>query len=201
MTNGQPANIFRSIIAWFVSLFRRGPAPSEPVPPAPAPAPAPEPPPAPLTIPHPEEPPDYSKTMENTTVKGLLMAWFDGWEVPPQHQTWWRTEMNIMISLQYPNPAATSSETRQMWVRPEWANPGVIAHELAHVSYSLMSESMKTGFSADYTPLKTTDPLITLLYSQNTYGLTNDIEGHAEVYRYLGEKMPAQLKQYYPNLF
>jgi len=40
-----------------------------------------------------------------------------------------------------------------------------------------------------------------LLYAKNPYGLTNDIEGHAEVYRYIGEKMPEQLKRYYPMLF
>jgi hypothetical protein len=191
-------SIFRSIINWLVSLFRKDTPSTGPTPP-PAPPTTPEP--APLTIPHPEEPPDYSRTLANTSAEGLLTAWFDGWKVPPQYQDWWRNEMKITISLQYPSPAATSSETRQMWVRPEWANPGVIAHELAHVSYSLLTETMKTEFSAVYTPLKNTDPLITLLYSQNTYGLTNDIEGHAEVYRYLGEQMPEQLKRYYPKLF
>ena len=180
-SEGGVTNICKAIGAWFAALFQPKPAP--------------------LTIPHPEEPPDYSKTMDNTTTGGLLTAWFNGWKVPAQHQAWWRTEMNIMISLQYPSPAATISETRQMWIRPEWANPGVIAHELAHVSYSLLTAALKTDFSAVYTPLKDTDPLIKLLYSQNTYGLTNDIEGHAEVYRYLGEKMPEQLKMYYPKMF
>ena len=52
-----------------------------------------------------------------------------------------------------------------------------------------------------YAPLKNSDPLIRLLYSKNAYGLTNDIEGHAEVYRYIGQWMPAQMKPYYPMLF
>jgi hypothetical protein len=185
-------NIFTALVVWFISLFTKRR-------PVPVPAPASEP--AALVITHPEEPPDYSKTMNNTSTEGLLESWFKGWKVPQQYQTWWRNEMNIIISLQYSVPAATVSETRQVWIRPEWTNPGVIAHELAHVSYSLLTEALKANFSAVYTPLKNTDPLIKLLYSQNTYGLNNDVEGHAEVYRYLGEKMPEQLKQYYPKLF
>lgn len=177
-------NIFKAIAIWLVSLFKKRKPGTEP-----------------LTIPHPEEPPDYSKTMNNTTTEGLLEAWYRGWKVLQQYQTWWRNEMNIIISLQYPYPGCTFSETRQLWIRPEWTNPGVVAHELAHVSYSLLTVAMKANFSAVYTPLKNTDPLITLLYSQNTYGLTNDVEGHAEVYRYLGEKMPEHLKQFYPKLF
>lgn len=187
-------SFFKTIVMWLVSPFRKRE-------PTPTPTPTPVTTRGPLTIPHPEEPPDYSRTVENTTVEGLLAAWFDGWKVPQQYQTWWRNEMSIAISVEYPSGAATISETRQMWIRPEWANPGVLAHELAHVSYSLLTEEAKADFSAVYTPLKDTDPLIKLLYSQNTYGLTNDIEGHAEVYRYLGEQMPEQLKHYYPNMF
>jgi hypothetical protein len=183
-------NFFKTIIIWLISPFRKK-----------KPAPTPTPTPIPTTIPHPEEPPDYSKTIDNTTTEGLLEAWFYGWNVPQHHQTWWRNEMSIEISLEYPSAAATISEAKQMWIRPEWANPGVLAHELAHVSHSTLTEPRKAEFSADYTLLKDTDPLIKLLYSQNTYGLTNDIEGHAEVYRYLGEQMPEQLKQYYPNMF
>lgn len=154
-----------------------------------------------LTIPYPEEPPDYSKTINNTTTVDLLEGWFKVWKVPQQYQAWWLKEMNIVISIQYSYPACTFSQTRQLWIRPEWTNPGVVAHELAHVSYSLLTEEMKANFSAIYTPLKNTDPLIRLLYSQNTYGLTHDVEGHAELYRYLGEKMPEQLKQFFPKMF
>jgi hypothetical protein len=174
--------IIRAIFAWLFDLFKKKTS-------------------TPLTLSHPEELPDYSKTMNNTTTEGLLEAWFKGWKVSQQYQAWWLKEMNIVISLQYSYPACTFSETRQLWIRPEWTNSGVVAHELAHVSYSLLTEEMKTNFSAVYTPLKNTDPLIRLLFSQNTYGLTNDVEGHAEVYRYLGEKMPEQLKQFFPKMF
>jgi hypothetical protein len=88
-----------------------------------------------------------------------------------------------------------------MVIKPKWLNPGVIAHEQAHNSYALLTPAQKASFSTVYTPLKNTDPLIKLLYSKNAYGLTNDIEGHAEVYRYLGRQMPQQLVPYYPQLF
>jgi hypothetical protein len=86
-------------------------------------------------------------------------------------------------------------------VKPPWLNAGVIAHEQAHNSYALLTAAQKAAFSAAYNPLINTDPLITFLYSHNPYGLSSDIEGHAELYRYLGDKMPAQLKQFYPRLF
>ena len=59
---------------------------------------------------------------------------------------------------------------------------------------SLKERSITRGTSRNTTSNK-------LLFSRNTYGLTNDIEGHAEVYRYIGQQMPEQLKQYYPRLF
>jgi hypothetical protein len=64
-----------------------------------------------------------------------------------------------------------------------------------------LTGEQKREFSAVYAPLKRKDPLIVYLYSINSYGLTSDIEGHAEVYRYICEKMPEALKIYYPKLF
>jgi len=49
--------------------------------------------------------------------------------------------------------------------------------------------------------LTTQDPLIVYFFSINSYGLTSDIEGNAEVYRYLGDRMPGVLNKYYPRLF
>jgi hypothetical protein len=59
----------------------------------------------------------------------------------------------------------------------------------------------KADFKKAYTPLINSDPLIVFLYSRNTYGLSSVVEGHAEVYRYIGDKMPEKLKPYYPKLF
>jgi hypothetical protein len=169
--------------------------------PVPEPEPAPAPAPKPLTIPYPEERPDYSKTIENTDLNTVMDEWEIKYKVPVEYRGYWK--MAIVISLDPNEPAAaTWSEQgkRHMRVNPAYLNPGVIAHEQAHNSYALLTREQKAGFSAEYTPLKTSDPLITLLYSKNTYGLTSDVEGHAELYRYLNEFMPQVLKKYYPSL-
>ena len=87
-----------------------------------------------------------------------------------------------------------------MFVRPEWANPGVIAHEMAHISYSFLTITDVAQFALTYLPLLA-DALVKLLESQNQYMKTSTVELHAEVYRYLGERMPQSLKTFYPKLF
>ena len=168
----------------------------EPVVAAPASTPA-------LEIPHPEEQPDYSRNIHNISFPEVLHKWFTIYQVPEQYRTFWQHMIAVSVRTDISYPAGTWEQDgiRHLAVRPEWLNPGVIAHEQAHNSYALLTARQKADFSAVYGPLKVTSPLIKLLYSKNTYGLTNDIEGHAEVYRYLGEKMPAQLKPYYPKLF
>jgi hypothetical protein len=167
-----------------------------------------------LTIPHPEEPINPSATLGNMDVNIVISKWQSDWGVPAQNHDYWKTSIDIQVYEPYPDsliamgitqetPALTweADGKRHLAIKPRWLNPGVIAHEQAHNSYALLSNRQKKAFSAIYTPLKDTDPLIKLLYSKNTYGLTSDIEGHAEVYRYIGELMPAQLKPYYPLLF
>jgi len=165
----------------------------------------------PSGIPHPEEPMNPAATLVNTDVTVIMTKWLRDWEVPPQHWGYWKTAIDMQVYEVYPDslgmrqdiPAGTweAGGKRHLAIKPQWLNPGVIAHEQAHNSYALLDANQKTAFSAVYATLKNTDSLIKLLYSKNTYGLTNDIEGHAEVYRYIGQWMPAQLKQYYPMLF
>jgi hypothetical protein len=174
-----------------LSLFKKKniPTPSpEPIP-EPEPKPAPEPITETLTIPHPEEAPDYSKTVDNTDLDSALNEWEINYNVPESYRDYWKTKIEITLDATLPYPAATYElgGIRQLKVRPEWVNPGVIAHEQAHNSYALLTEEEKAEFSTVYTPIKTTDRLVVYLYSKNSYGLTNDIEGHAEVYRYLGD--------------
>jgi hypothetical protein len=170
--------------------------------------------PRPLAIPHPEEPMNPLATLANTNVAAIITKWLVDWGVPAQHWDHWKTAIDIQVYDIYPpsltamgvnqdTPAATweADGKRHLAIKPKWLNPGVIAHEQAHNSYALLNSSQKAAFTAVYTPLKNTDPVIKLLYSKNSYGLTNDIEGHAEVYRYIGQQMPAQLKMYYPELF
>lgn len=167
-----------------------------------------------LALPHPEEAMNPSATVANTSVDAVMTKWLRDWAVPAQHWDYWKKAIDLKVYDVYPpsltamgikqeTPAGTweAGGKRYLAIKPSWLNPGVIAHEQAHNSYALLTVPQKAAFAALYNSLKNTDPLIKLLYSKNTYGLTTDIEGHAEVYRYIGQRMPEQLKQYYPKLF
>ena len=157
-----------------------------------------------LVLAYPEEPPDYTKTLDNTDIDTALTDWMINYFVPTEYWWWWGGAIVISLTNNISYPAATydgADGKRHLDVRPEYLNAGVIAHEQAHNSYSLMTDTQKVSFNSIYTPLKYSDPLIKLLYSKNTYGLTSDIEGHAEIYRYLGGKIPSALKTFYPKLF
>jgi hypothetical protein len=191
------------ILALFKKKSPPPPATTPTAGPASEPGHKPEPPPEPLSLPYPEEPPDQSRTVDNTDLDAVLDEWEIKYKVPESNRDYWKTRIAIKMDDTLPYPAGTYERdgVRHLNVRPPWANPGVIAHEQAHNSYALLTEAEKAEFSKVYGPLKTKDPLIVLLYSKNTYGLTSDIEGHAEVYRYLGDQMPEKLKRFYPKLF
>jgi hypothetical protein len=159
--------------------------------------------PKPLIIPHPEEAPDLSKTIENIDLNSALNEWATKYSVPETYRDYWKSRIIIKLDANLPSPAQTfeSGGVRHLTIKPAWVNPGVIAHEQAHNSYALLNKKQKKEFSKVYTPLKKTDRLIVFLYSKNSYGLTSDVEGHAEIYRYLDEEMPEVLKKYYPKLF
>jgi hypothetical protein len=165
-------------------------------------------------IPHPEELMNPAATLENSNVPAVIERWLTAWEVPAQFHNYWKTAVAVQVYTVYPPsilamgisqdaPAATwiAGGRRQLAIKPQWINPGVLAHEMAHNSFTLLSPEQKTSFAALHTAYKGTDQLIKLLYSQNSYGLTSDMEGHAEVYRYIGKQMPEPLKVYYPMLF
>jgi hypothetical protein len=155
--------------------------------------------PRPTKLPHPEEPRDNTKTIDNVNVAALVNSWLTKYHVPAQHWKYWQ-DFHVIVTTTYDAPAGTSSEKNEMRIRPEWANEGVLAHEFAHESYSLLSNKQKADFQTKYSQYLTTDPLMVLLHSKNTYMNTNIIEAHAEVYRYIGEQMPVNLYQYYPKL-
>ncbi len=172
--------------------------------------------PPPLTIPYPEEPEDPSKTIANTSIADVMNRWMVNYNVPGTFRDYWRTAIDIKVFDNWPpdifvrfpglNPLAgdfTFSEggTRHLYSRAAWLNPGTLAHEQAHNSYALLTDEQKAGFALLHNQYKLSDPLVKLLYSTNAYGLQNDTEGHAEIYRYLGpDKMPERLRQYYPKL-
>jgi len=168
------------------------------------------------TIPYPEEAPDYTRTIENTSIEGIMLDWLRKYQIPLKHWDYWRTKIDIKVfnywtddivakfpTIKADTPAFTYEENdvRHLYCRAAFLNPGVLAHEQAHSSFALLSDWQRVMFTAEYNPLKTTDPLIVLLCSKSNCGLTGDVESHAEIFRYLGpDKMPLVLRKYYPRL-
>jgi hypothetical protein len=155
-----------------------------------------------LVLPHPEEPENPAQTAINIDVSAILTKWLSDWQVPVDQWEFWRTQVIIHIDPNYNGKAGAGEYQgkRHIIAHPAWFNPGVVAHEQAHNSYALLSPEQKTDFNIKYTILKTTDPMIVFMLEKHSYGKTNDTEGHAEVYRYIGQQMPELLKEYYPRL-
>lgn len=171
----------------------------------------------PARLPHPEEKMNPEQTVYNLERSTVVKKWLNGWEVPKESWNFWLYHISIQIWDKWPDdllngtvkpdtPAFTflaeaDSPIHFIYCLASWCNPGVLAHETAHVSYFILSDEDRDAFETAHNAIKDSDPLIRLLYSINPYGLTSTVEAHAEVYRYLGEKMPEGLKKYYPMLF
>ena len=166
-----------------------------------------------LAITHPEEPPDYTKTVDNVDVSDTITQWLVDYDIPNEYWGYWGSMIDIQVYDQYPaymlqwgvkqdypSFAWESDGKRHIAIKPEYLNAGVLAHEQAHNSFALLTETQKSQFAHHYTLLKDTDPLIKLLYSINPYGLTSDVEAHAELYRFLGWDLPIELHEFYPKL-
>jgi hypothetical protein len=148
-------------------------------------------------LPHPKETENKNHTADNISVSAFVEMWLIKWDVPPQYWPFWQTQqVKLDDSIGYPawNCGGLLS------VRPSWCSAGVLAHEFAHTVWAELTEDLRTQFELQSTPLIKSDPLVRLLFSQNSYGLTSMIERHAEIYRYLGQQMPECLKRYYPKL-
>jgi hypothetical protein len=151
-----------------------------------------------LSLPYPEEKPDYNKTIENTDIEDIRTKFYHDYEI--KDWDFWDT-VEIIISNQYGVPACTYQKEKQIYVRPEWYNHGVLAHECAHISHYLLSDEGKKEFEIKFNEALLTDKLVKYLDSVNSYMNTSFIEGHAEIFRYLGTQTPENLKIYYPKLF
>lgn len=154
-----------------------------------------------------------AQTVTNINATTVIQAWLGQYQVPQEYQIFWQTQIDIKVFDTWPpevlaqfgikpnTPSFTYADTvRHLYILAAWLNPGVIAHEQAHNSYALLTDAQKAQFSALYEPLAASDPLIRYLYSVNAYGLSSDVEGHAEIYRYLWPEIPEVLKQFYPKL-
>lgn len=167
----------------------------------PAPPPKPLKPPE-LVLPHPEEPRSDAQTVNNVDVQAVLTKWLTDWQVPADQWDFWRTKISIEVTDTVAAAGSFDTPTgRGLVVNPAYLNPGVIAHEQAHNSYSYLTDAQKAAFSVAWGEIKGLDPLVKLMVQQHGYALTNDVEGHAELYRYIGQQMAESMKQYYPRLF
>jgi len=161
----------------------------------------------PLTLPHPEERENLSQTMTNVNIDDVFQVWYENYNVPIVSRSYFRNTVVVELNdtIQYPAGTWEAAGIRHLQVRPEWCNAGVLAHEEAHCSYALLTEHQKVSFETVYNNAQS-DPYIVLLHTVNTYmnqtdGLGRHVEGHAELYRYIGlEKLPETLKQFYPKL-
>jgi hypothetical protein len=189
----------------FFKIFQQTPNPVTPTPTSPSTTQG--------SLPHPEEPMNPSATLANTDSITILTRWLSDWAVPSQKWDYWKTAIDIQVYDVYPAsvtemgisqdiPAATwfADGNRHLAIKTQWLNPGVIAHEQAHNSYWLLAEESKQQSAKAYKALKQTDTMMRFLFSKQVT-TTDDVEAHAEIYRYLGQYMPAQLKIYYPSLF
>ena len=164
-----------------------------------------------LALPHPEEPVNPQATIKSVDIKGVVKEWYDNWGVPLIHQPFWDDVSIVLVENLFcvinnqivKVPALTYADTKEVSIDPQWANTGVIAHEMAHISYSLLDFGQRTSFMLQYSECvgDSQEKLFQLLCDTNTYMEINMFEAHAEIYRYLGERMPESLKRFYPKLF
>lgn len=160
---------------------------------------------APLTIPYPEEPPNYAQTSANTNVAMFIDKAMEERAVPEQYHLGWLISMDITIDNSFPYPAGvweTAGGLRHMKVQSPFVNAGICSHEvLAHGAWDRLTELQKLEWESVYGIMVQSDKLMVLLDIQNSYMNTSVVEAYAEVYRYLGQYMPEELKRFYPGLF
>ncbi len=151
-----------------------------------------------LVLPHPEESQNLTATKGNTDLQSIVENWLDSWGVTDKE--FWRSQVSRELIDGLAFPALTYSEIKLTQINPQWANPGVVAHESAHISYSFLSETEKAEFKTTLEENLKTSPLMKLLSEKNSYMNTNVVEAHAECYRFIGEKLPEIMKKFYPRL-
>ena len=150
-------------------------------------------------LPYPEQEPDYSRNIANTTpgdARNIFDEWMTAYLIPPDRKKWWE---KVKITLDESTVAATDSKNKHLWISPVWLNPGVIAHEMAHISYWQLKSKNKDKFDTFYRD--TVDPLVLLVKEERTKTESSMVETHAEIYRFLGKYMPESFMEFYPFLF
>jgi hypothetical protein len=150
-----------------------------------------------LVLPYPEEAENVNATMSNVDIKLVFEHWMINYNVPLSNVPFFKTIKLELTEL----PITAGKVGTTLLFSHKWANTGVMAHEMAHIVYDLLTYIQREEFSSLYKIERETNELVKLVFRTHGYAYTNDIEAHAEIYRYLGDKMPDSLKKYYPKLF
>ncbi len=153
----------------------------------------------PLVLPYPEEARNLDANIYNINLHMVVEAFLIKYKVPEVSHDYFRS-IKVILDENLPYPAAKFGDN-ELRVHPQWANPGIIAHEMAHFSYPLMNNIQQEEFACLYKIERDSNDLVKLVFQTHGYAYTNDVEAHAEIYRYLGYMMSEVLKKYYPRLF
>lgn len=148
-----------------------------------------------LTIPHPQEPQMPAGYVPD--LPAVIESFIKQWHVSERD---WIGVIDYRIDDTMPDIAHAHSDRREVNFQSRWCTEGVMAHETAHIQWFDLTEAQRQEFISLYKPLFDSDPYMKLLKFYNTYWMTSDCEAHAEIYRYLGGKMPQALWRYYPHL-
>ncbi len=159
----------------------------------------------PLTVlPHPENTINAATDDREATLEAALVQW----HIPEVWHPWWKSiPTELVVDYQYPaswqdadgNPLTMQDQVIKF--HQHWDTPGVCIHEMGHVSWEFLTSQEKQQFANLHDFYKDKDPYLKLLYSINTYGLTNPNEAHSEWLRYIGiEYMPVEVRKFYPRM-
>lgn len=140
----------------------------------------------PLTVAYPEEKEGQDISSDPAYLKYL---WVEKYQVKDRE---WGLAIQVIFDDSITNPAWTVGDV--IYMQHKYANPGVLAHEVAHVVYPLID---KDGFEKELFKQRN-DPKIVLLCQKCK--ITTIVESYAEIYRYWGNQMPESLKPFYPKL-
>ncbi len=140
-------------------------------------------------LPYPEEPTDPNATVATISAHGLIEIWLIKYRVPAEHHGFWRS---IKVDINHDiKSEVTYSEIRLLVINPAYANPGVLAHGCAHISYQQLSSEQKVALYREYEKRRK---------KLKGYAKQSVLEFHADNYRYYGDQMEESLKIFYPGL-
>ncbi len=172
-----------------------------------------------LYIPHLEELPDQNRTVANTSPELARQLWFKGWGVSYGNRKIWRKYKIELVDNLHARvqgvllPAAACMYTQANLLQIDsgyGACAGIVAHEFGHEGYSWMTEKAKLAFARALDSELKTDRLLEYVYSQKSYmhnrsdindPTPNYKEAYADTYRWMGSKMPKNLRQFYEWFF